>query len=81
MLVLELFFCRNGEETRIDQCEDLELTRKYRLLYQFDILGHYVVSLGAVTGQLIRMIPLKDVGTGLCQIDDDLELACMGSKV
>ena len=51
------------------------------MLYQFDILGHYVISLRAVTSQLIGMIPLEDVGTGLCKIDDNLELASMGSKV
>lgn len=51
------------------------------MLNQFDILGHYVISLGAVTGQLIGMIPLKDVGTGLGKIDDNLELASVCSKV
>lgn len=81
MLILELFFCRNGEQTRIDKCEDLKLTRKYGLLNQFDILGHYVISLGAVTSQLIGMIPLEDVGAGLCKIDDNLELASVRSKV
>lgn len=68
-------------EALLLQPERVEALSEAALLNVLDVLRHNVVALRAVPRQLVRVVPLKDVGPGLRQVYNDLQLTCVSSKV
>ena len=56
----------------------MELLRQAFLLDKLDVFCHYVITLGTVPRQLVYLVSLEDIGACSCQIQDNLELACVG---
>ena len=68
-------------EPRLGQREGVETSCEAALLDVLDVLGHDVVSFGAVPRQLICMVALEDVSACVGQIDYDLKLTGERCKV